>query len=688
MRPAARRIDVRRLTAALALALAPACGSIEGVQVLADGWQCRWDEPPKDPAAFAKWVEGEDGWLPSKAPPAPPPGRDGRNVVWQRVKLPADLDGPKAISVNFVDQNFEVFLGGRSVRRYMPADGEPLLVGRPWHIVPLGAGVAGRPVAFRVVSEHAVIGLAGRVRVGQEADLLRDRTREGLVTFAMGVVFCVLGLVALPFAFLPGHAALVRRLGALALATGVYVVFNAYSPVKQIFGNAPALWWYLELGALYLMPAIYLGYYVEAFPNVRLARVLRVSTYVFYAWSAATLGGSLAGLFPLIKTLFVFEILLSLSLLLGIVSAVINVWDRTPGSWALLVGFVAVGLTGLRDSQVDMRGLEGEAYLSPWGFLALLTSLGVVLLRRYFANVAQLGVYSKQLESRNSEMTAAKSRTAAAVASLERDVASLREAAARQLELSTKQADSLRATSSAAQEIAQTSGEAARQASRVVDDAKRSEALSQDGQVQVKATVAAMEKVSGQVEGIARRLEELGAQTARIDELAATLNDIAERSNVLSLNASLEAVRSGERGAGFAVVAREMGALADQSREDVRKVRALLSEIARSAQAAADASGEGNRTAQGAVGQAHGAGSAIAGLAQVISESSAAAVQIATRSREQTEGVAGMVASLQDASSAMSEVLEGTRTIESVAESLTRISRDLAALAGQAATAP
>ncbi|HEY3451691.1 MAG TPA: methyl-accepting chemotaxis protein [Myxococcales bacterium] len=692
MRPAAPTLQTccRFLPVALALVFAPACGDAEGVQVLAEGWQHRWDEPPADPAARLKWLEGEEGWAPSEAPPRQPEGHElhsGSRVVWQRVKLPRDLVGSQALFVNFVDQNFEVFLGDKSIHRFAAPDGEPLLVGRPWHLIPLGPEASGRHVAFRIKSEHRVIGLAGSVRVGAAVDLMRDRTREGLVAFVLGIIFCVLGVIAAPFALLPGQGALVRRLGALALATGVYVVFNAYSPIKQLIAYAPVLSWYLELTALYLLPAIYLGYYIEAFPHVRFARAIDGFTKIFYVWTAISVGGSLLGFFPIIKTLFPFELVLSLALLVGMLSATINVFDKAPGSWALLVGFAAVGVTGLRDSQVDMRGvLTGETFISPWGFLALLGSLGYVLLGRYFNTVEQLGRYSRELEARNAEMTTTRARTAAAVASLEHDVAALREASSRQVELSNKQADSLRATSSAAQQIAQTSGEAASQASRVVEDAKRSEALSQDGQVQVKATVSAMEKVSVQVEGIAQRLEELGVQTARIDELAATLNDIAERSNVLSLNASLEAVRSGERGAGFAVVAREMGALADQSREDVRKVRALLTEIARSAQAATEASGEGTKTAQGAVGQAHGAGSAIAGLAQVISESSAAAVQIATRAREQTEGVAGIVGSLQDASSAMSEVLEGTRSIDAVAESLTRISRDLAALSGERAS--
>ncbi|MGC4121465.1 MAG: methyl-accepting chemotaxis protein [Myxococcales bacterium] len=635
------------------------------------------------------WLEGEEGWLPSEAPPRPP--CKDRTVVWQRVKLPQSLEGPKALFINFVDQNFEVFLGGQSIHRFMPAPGEPLLVGRPWHLIPLGSGVGGRKVAFRVVSEHSVIGLAGNVRVGAAVDVLHDRMRDGLLAFVLGVLFIAVGFVALPFALMRGQGSgtLARKLGVLALLTGTYVVCNAYSPIKQLIGYGPVVYWYLELTSLYLLPSIYLGYYVEAFPKVRFARVLKAFTKAFYVWTAASVGLSLLGVVPLIKGLQVFELLLSIALLIGVFSALINVIDKAPGALALFIGFSAVGITGLRDSQVDMRGLfVGETYVSPWGFLALLASLGYVLLGRYFTTVRKLGVYSKELESRNAEMAAAKSRTAAAVASLERDVASLREASARQVELSNRQAESLHATSSAAHEIAQTSGEAAGQANRVVEDAKRSEALSQEGQVQVKATVAAMEQVSQQVEGIARRLEELGVQTARIDELAATLNDLAERSNVLSLNASLEAVRSGERGAGFAVVAREMGALADQSREDVKTVRALLSEIARSTQAAADASGEGTRRAQGAVGQAHGAGAAIAGLAQVISESSSAAVQIATRAREQTEGVAGIVTSLQDASAAMSEVLDGTRSIDAVAESLTRISRDLAALAGDHGASP
>jgi methyl-accepting chemotaxis protein len=155
------------------------------------------------------------------------------------------------------------------------------------------------------------------------------------------------------------------------------------------------------------------------------------------------------------------------------------------------------------------------------------------------------------------------------------------------------------------------------------------------------------------------------------------VKDVAEQSNLLALNASIEAAKAGEHGRGFAVVAMEMRNLAEQSKLAAGQVRAILSEVQKGTRAAVEATEEGNRRAKAAIALAESAGKAIQGLTDASRESSLAARQIANNTRQQTLGVEQIVTAITDQSRAMSEAVAGTRQIEQVAGNLSGLSRRL-----------
>jgi methyl-accepting chemotaxis protein len=249
----------------------------------------------------------------------------------------------------------------------------------------------------------------------------------------------------------------------------------------------------------------------------------------------------------------------------------------------------------------------------------------------------------------------------------------------RQAAMASQQAAAINETSTTASEISQTSKQATQHADSVIEMTKRSDDLSQEGLQTVEEAVTASSSLGEQVNKIAASMAGLSDRTLQVGEIIASVKDLAEQSNLLALNASIEASRAGDHGRGFAVVAMEMRNLAEQSKQAAVQIRAILQEIQRSARDAAEATDEGAKRASAAMGLARSAGEAIEGLAMVIRESAVAARQIANNTRQQTIGVEQMVTAIAELSQAINESAEGTRTIEVGTAALSEISKQLAA---------
>jgi len=217
----------------------------------------------------------------------------------------------------------------------------------------------------------------------------------------------------------------------------------------------------------------------------------------------------------------------------------------------------------------------------------------------------------------------------------------------------------------------------------VISGTTRSDALSAEGQKVVSESVAAMEKLSEQVKAIALAITDLNEQTLQIGDIITTVKDVAEQSNLLALNASIEAAKAGDQGRGFAVVAMEMRTLAEQSKMAANQVRALLGEVQKGTRAAVSATEEGSRRALAAMELAQSAGAAIVGLSDLIRESSLAARQIAGNTRQQTIGVEQIAAAMNELTIAMQDNVEGTKRIEQVAGNLSMLSKRFSDLVGK-----
>lgn len=271
----------------------------------------------------------------------------------------------------------------------------------------------------------------------------------------------------------------------------------------------------------------------------------------------------------------------------------------------------------------------------------------------------------------------------AASGEIEREAKQVLSTATLQAARAKQHAAALAETNATVREIAQTSALAAEHADGVIEVTRKAEELSGDGTRAVEENVGGIDRLAGQVRAIAGTITDLSERTLQISDIIATVREVADQSNLLALNASIEAAKAGEHGRGFAVVAMEMRNLAEQSKVAANEVRSILGEIQKGTRDAVVATEEGSRSARETAALATETGRTIAGLADAIRESAAAAREIAENTRQQTVGVEQIVQAVAELSTAMDDTVAGTRDIERVASNLTTLSGRLGGIVGR-----
>jgi methyl-accepting chemotaxis protein len=169
----------------------------------------------------------------------------------------------------------------------------------------------------------------------------------------------------------------------------------------------------------------------------------------------------------------------------------------------------------------------------------------------------------------------------------------------------------------------------------------------------------------------------LSEKSQSISSIISTVDDLAKQSNLLAVNASVEAARAGDLGRGFGVVAGEVKNLAEQSKESTGRIRTIIAEIQQATNAAAMATELGGKAVDAALDHSGRAGESISVLAASVTDASHAAAQISASSQQQLAGVdqvADAMASIRDACNAH---LGGIQEIESAVNRLNGISATL-----------
>jgi len=225
-------------------------------------------------------------------------------------------------------------------------------------------------------------------------------------------------------------------------------------------------------------------------------------------------------------------------------------------------------------------------------------------------------------------------------------------------------------TTTTVEEVKQTTDVSSQKAKHVAELGQKSVEISRTGLKSIEDTINGMNRIKEQVESIADMVVRLSEQSQAIGEIIATVNDLAEQSNLLAVNASIEAAKAGEQGKGFAVVAQEIRSLAAQSKQATAQVRNILFDVQKAISSAVMATELGNKAAEEGVRLSSQAGEAIDVLAQSVTESTNAAIQIAASSQQQLIGMDQVVSAMENIREAALQMAASTKQTEKSAHDL------------------
>jgi len=224
--------------------------------------------------------------------------------------------------------------------------------------------------------------------------------------------------------------------------------------------------------------------------------------------------------------------------------------------------------------------------------------------------------------------------------------------------------------SATVQEVAKNAASAATAASEADEQAKNGHAVVND-------TVTTITALANEVSLTADVIERLKGDSLSIGAVLDVIRDIAEQTNLLALNAAIEAARAGEQGRGFAVVADEVRTLASRTQQSTQEINEMIERLQSGANEAVTAMEQGRSKAEATVEQAQKAGAALNAITEVVFNIKAMNMQIASAADEQSATAEEINRNIVNISEVADETASGSQQTALASDELARLAVDL-----------
>jgi methyl-accepting chemotaxis protein len=222
-------------------------------------------------------------------------------------------------------------------------------------------------------------------------------------------------------------------------------------------------------------------------------------------------------------------------------------------------------------------------------------------------------------------------------------------------------------------EVSQTIMDMAKNATQAADASKDASGTAINGKQAVDSTAEDMIRIAQTVQSAATTIEELGSSSAQIGEIVAVINGIAEQTNLLALNAAIEAARAGEQGRGFAVVADEVRKLAERTSQATKDIAKRIEAIQQAASESVDAMKKGSDEVDKGVGLAKEASTSLNTIVGASNKAMDMVQRIAAATEQQSAATEEVTQNMESISGIAKQSSQSTEQIKMSAAELARI---------------